>query len=183
MDILEALTPTGREHMNQQPWKADTLPARLCRLADKNGMWAKDAARFQDILEQDNIDPKEINNETIEEAEALGRQWSASIKSRIQSYNNRIKPKHKIEAGVLEAPVVKKGKPRPFGHPITSILRWMGEMNLTEWHAMKLCEHFGIELASSTIKSQLRAGRIGTRGEPAELTKKQQQEIYKIIKD
>ena len=170
--------------MKSKPWDKSTVAARLCRLADAHGMWEADVVRFEDILQQVNLTKEEITNEVIERAVQLRQQWRASIRNKVEAFNNRNKPaKRKVKKGTLKRAIVRNGKPRPFGFPVTSILRWLGDQGFTEWDAMLLLEHWEITIASSTIKAQLRAGRIGDRGEPAELSAKQEEEIRTIIRN
>jgi len=163
------------------PWEEDTLPASLCRLASKNGMWEKDVARFPDILETANLKQEDMTDEIVEEAATLGRFWSRHLHRLVAEFNE--KEKLKLPAVDVQPPETQGGNPRPFGFSSTAILRWMGEERLSEWDALRFFKFLNIKLADRTIKAQLRAGRNMTGGEPAKLTKRQSEEVYSILKE
>ena len=78
----------------------------------------------------------------------------------------------------------KKGgskRKKLFGYNATAILRWMGKDEWTMEDAKKACKALGLDVADGTITAQLAAGRKGTRGEPAPLTKKQISELYDAV--
>jgi len=69
---------------------------------------------------------------------------------------------------------LRSGAVPEFTQAKTGIVRWMGTQDLTFAEAKAVLGDAGIEMADSTIRAQLRAGKIGTRGAPAELTQTQQ---------
>lgn len=64
-----------------------------------------------------------------------------------------------------------------FGHPVTSVLRWMGKQGWTAKEAEKVCLKLNCAVAEATVKIQVVAGRKGKRGEPASLTEAQTQQL------
>lgn len=69
------------------------------------------------------------------------------------------------------------------GHSATSFIRWCG---VNEWaydEVKKVFDHFKVEVARSTITSQLASVTTGWRGKPAELTDEEIEEVYNIISD
>jgi hypothetical protein len=72
-----------------------------------------------------------------------------------------------------------------FGHSVTSVIRWMGA---NEWdfpEARRVLKAKQIDVADSTVRIQLQAGRVGdkSRGEPASLTASQASELTKLLKN
>lgn len=68
-----------------------------------------------------------------------------------------------------------------YGYPVTAVIRWMGKDAWVKDDVKKVMKHFGIDCADNTISCQLVAGRKGERGEPANLSEKQVEELYSII--
>lgn len=96
----------------------------------------------------------------------------------------------KIERCIIEpkvnqdgTPVKKGGKPKEtlYGHPITAVLRWMGQDFWDFDEAKTALSWLKCKIADATIHAQLRAGRKGERGPPAPITDGQAKELYEIV--
>ena len=59
------------------------------------------------------------------------------------------------------------------GVPATGVVRWMGKQGWDAARACRVVAAFGVDLAVSTVKTQLGAGAKGERGGPAALTSEQ----------
>lgn len=57
-----------------------------------------------------------------------------------------------------------------FGHPVTAVIRWMGKHEWDFKTASRALANCGGGCAEATVRAQLRAGKLGQRGEPAKLT-------------
>lgn len=68
-----------------------------------------------------------------------------------------------------------------FGKPVASVLRWMGEDAWTFEDARKALDKLGASVSDDSIRSQLLAGRKGTGGDPAKLTKDQEEKLYAAV--
>lgn len=76
----------------------------------------------------------------------------------------------------------EKGKYRIFGFHATAVIRWMGTDAWTEKDTRVALNRLGLkDISDNTIKAQLRAGRDGTRGDPAKLSKDQDERLNSII--
>lgn len=59
------------------------------------------------------------------------------------------------------------------GVPATGVVRWMGKRGWDAERACRVVAAFGVDLAVSTVRTQLGAGAKGERGGPATLTAQQ----------
>lgn len=76
---------------------------------------------------------------------------------------------------------VKRGRLEElYGHPKTAVFLWMGKNGWTIEEALKVVHHFGIKTTDASLKTFLRAGAKGERGEPAEITAEQADEMSAI---
>ena len=70
-----------------------------------------------------------------------------------------------------------------YGHNVTSVLRFLGLDGWTLEESSKLMTILGLSVKEATLKAQLRAGRLGERGDPAKLTDEQVAQLYQSIKE
>ena len=68
-----------------------------------------------------------------------------------------------------------------FGFNVTSVVRWMGKDAWTFQQARRAMRKLNLPVADATLQAQLRAGHIGTRGDPAKLTAEQVECLYALI--
>jgi hypothetical protein len=68
------------------------------------------------------------------------------------------------------------------GHPVTAVLRWMGKAGITSGQAKQIMEKLEIPVSPITCQIQVTAGAKGQRGNPAELTKAEEQQINALLK-
>lgn len=96
----------------------------------------------------------------------------------------------KIDRAIAPTTVVKDGKvvhhggkakETIFGFPMTAVIRWMGVDCWNYDQARTALSFLKIKIADTTIHAQLRAGRKGERGPPAELSPGQERELYDLI--
>jgi len=59
------------------------------------------------------------------------------------------------------------------GCPMTPVIRWMGSQEWSEEDAAQVFEKLDLKVALSTIKIQIKAGLLGKRGKPADLSEDQ----------
>lgn len=57
-----------------------------------------------------------------------------------------------------------------FGHPVTAVIRWMGKHEWDFKQATRALVNLGSGCAEATVRAQLRAGKLGQRGDPAKLS-------------
>jgi len=108
-----------------------------------------------------------------EEAERLDKECIATDQALLAQVKQ-------IQVEKESSPAKKEGEGKRdlfFGHPVTSVIRWMGANGLSFEEAEKSLKHHGISVAAGTIRTQLLCGRKGTRGEPASLSKAQIKEV------
>jgi len=77
-----------------------------------------------------------------------------------------------------------KQRIRIMGYSVTAIIRWMGSDAWTLKRSRRALKRLGLEVAETTIVSQMASGRNGEdkRGEVPELTSKQEKKLYALIK-
>jgi hypothetical protein len=79
---------------------------------------------------------------------------------------------------VPPAPVAASGRGATIlGVPATGVVRWMGSKGWDAERACRVVASFGVDLAVSTVRTQLGAGAKNERGGPAQLTPEQVQEL------
>lgn len=125
----------------------------------------------------------------------LETKWKASGLETLDEYLATVRPKPvpKLvsDPGVPvgrdkpnKLPSTKEGgttRPNIFGHPVTAVLRWMGQEGFDAAQAAKALRRYGVEASPVTIGIQLKAGKTGDRGSPANITDDQANEIYEKI--
>lgn len=87
----------------------------------------------------------------------------------------------------VQGPKEEGGKQRIriMGYSVTAIIRWMGADAWTFKRARRALKRLGLEVAKTTIVSQMASGRNGEngkRGEVPELTAKQEKKLYALLK-
>lgn len=164
----------------------ETRGASLAKHADLLGRSIGSVAKDAAALEAIDLDVSDVSDVVLAHAYRLQRRWETEFFARVEELFPTRPPVTTIETGpaeqpeeeeeeevvVVEAPVPKAKK--IWGHAATSIVRWMGAHNWTEKQASKCLQWQGIELSSTTIKIQLRAGLKAERGGPAALTSMQE---------
>lgn len=185
-----------------------TIAGRLAVAASTHGLFARDAARFNDVLADVNLTTDDMTEEVIETAHDMSRDAIARIRSKIEKHNQEVMRKGMDTESVVtinDQPVtvenvktdnkqqrVAKKPARPttgkrgdiFGHSATAVLRWMGkEGGWSKEDAGKAVRTMGgKDIADATVSIQLKAGAKGERGAPADITKKQAKELRAAAK-
>jgi hypothetical protein len=68
-----------------KPWKANTLEAKLCRMADKLGIHPKDLRSYVTQMRKFGIQWKEVTDSAIRKAVQLDRMWQDSLRERAEA--------------------------------------------------------------------------------------------------
>ena len=152
----------------------------LASLADSNGMWARDVVNFPLTLATAGLTQEDCSSEVIEEAHSIDRRALRQLQGRVSAHNAQFE----------EAPVVvEEFKPaakrkatgkraKIFGHSVTAVLRWMGKNDWSFDDAALAVEELGGKMiADVTVKIQLKAGKVGQRGAPANITPSQARQL------
>jgi hypothetical protein len=177
--------------------KIKRIEQRLADAADREGMTVEDIARRSDLCETYGVDQSQLTGALVHRAHELLRAQITETMQRLAAlYHQRGTPDPDTESDELESRLARLDKKKPkkkrpatsgakartkvFGHPVTAVLRWMGKRNWSVEEAQKALKHFGAEAASSTCKIQLKAGKTGSRGEPAKLTRNQSKKLKEL---
>lgn len=97
-----------------EPWLADTIPAKVCRMADKEIMTIRNVVTHGNHLVRYGIEAKDVTEEVLREAEALEHAWKGSLRDMVTMYNQRVKELNKLhgfkdeEADAREAAEVER---------------------------------------------------------------------------
>lgn len=159
------------------------LIRRLAELADFEAMHAVDVIKHPDLLKKAKLRQEQFTPEMAQladrhnakEFQALCKKYGANRRQEKQVWEDSdFQTKKAVETST-------KQRTKLFNFPITSVLRWMGQDLWSVADAIKVTNHFKIDVAEATISAQLRAGRKGTRGEPASLTEEQAAALYAIL--
>lgn len=67
------------------------------------------------------------------------------------------------------------------GHPVTAVLRWLGQQGYTVGQAKAAMTSLECPVNPATVQIQVNAGKNGQRGEPAQLTAKEIAELKRHI--
>lgn len=150
---------------------------RLARLADKQGMTPTDCAKYPDLLDTIDLEPEDVTQHVLHHANEIHQQYSLFVRS----INKKHEPKTKAPE-LVSGPVEEGAKRfKILGHPATAVIRWLGKEGYSFPETMKLLGKLGVDLAESTVKIQLKAGKNGERGEPASISKRQSDQIFDLI--
>ena len=68
-----------------EPWKNNTLEAKLCRMADKLGIHPKDLRSYLPQMRKFGILWKEVTDSAIRKAVNLDRMWQESLRERVEA--------------------------------------------------------------------------------------------------
>lgn len=167
----------------------NAVAVKLAHAADQEGLWAKDAARFEDVLVEYNIDPSNITDAIIREAHGLMMDGLARLQRMIRKMNLEREGIKDVIIDVDNAEAKIDGRKKPqrksgqkrvklFGFSVTAVLRWMGANDWTFDDAAIAVETLTMTKVSDvTIRLQLKAGREGKRGAPANISKSQAKQL------
>lgn len=166
--------------------------AKRFRQAVGSNFFMRDWERVPDIakkLKAQKIARKSITPELIREAQRWDDSetrrlldWVAERNARIIAKQNPPKPEAPKPAGRVESPKPESGKRQEiFGFPMTAVLRWMGREGWTIHQALHVLTALDVSCSVDTIRAQVRAGKTGQRGAPAELSIKQELELNRMV--
>jgi len=157
---------------------------RLAHVADQNGMWVHDVVRFEDLLQEADLDGKCVTRELVEEAHQLMMDGLGRLQRIIRKWNGDVNAQDNKDVNVVvlprKKPVRAKGnvKPKIFGFSVTAVLRWMGANGWDFDDAAIAVETITVtKLSDVTIRLQLKAGRDGKRGAPADISPSQAKQL------
>ena len=156
-----------------------TTAQRLALAADRHSLWAKDAARFEDVRAEFDLAAEECTEDVIEEAERINRAKLRELQSRLQGAVENAK--------TYQPATLTRRKPGKratiFGYPATAVIRWMGKEGWDfEEAAIAIQSLTGKKVADATVRAALGHGRRGQRGEPAKLTAAQRRKVIAASK-
>lgn len=168
----------------------EPISGRLEVLREENGTDTKTFSSLNDallaarafhvgILQIEDDDLPDNHLEIVKEAEQLGLDvlpTQAPVDTTVVSNVSGTLRKAQPEVEDMRG----KNRFMLLGFPVTAVLRWMGKAGWTAEQAKAVLKAKKIEVAESTLKSQLHGGAVGRRGEPADLTKGQIQELNSL---
>jgi hypothetical protein len=134
--------------------------------------------RAADKIKQARLKIKAYSHYLQEEAKRLDTRCNEADKVLLEQVRS-------IQTAKENAPPKQEGEGKRdlfFGHPVTSVIRWMGKQAWSFDDAQKALTHHNISVAAGTIRTQLLCGRKGMRGVPAKLSKEQIADLNKIVK-
>lgn len=161
----------------------------IFRIAEKHGINCVDVLRFPNVAKETGLSEKELTRTNALQGEAIRREKMAEIQGMIKAHNKRVMeesaevvqiPQEAVrESGKKEKPskvqqpsVSEPGKRQTLeGFALTAVLRTLGRDGWKFDEAKVALKALGLTPADGTIRAQLLAGRQGTRGEPANLSK------------
>ena len=166
-------------------------PRRLAVLIDRYGDVDKILANSV-LLAEAGLEDVPLPQSVVQEARRLDREKWALIQARIARIKTLMTPARSAQEKTTKesAPRIStvnssKGdgkRNKIFDHPVTAVIRWMGKEGWEFKQANAVLKKLGVDMAPSTIHIQLRAGltKDKSRGEPAELTMKQELELERM---
>lgn len=158
--------------------------AKLARLADREGLTLSFVATQPELLDTVGLDLEDVNPLVVHQAEKIHATWWEDLQRRVRKHNSRVDEVQGIEKPQAYVPdnALQEGKRvKIMGHPATAVVRWMGVEDWEFSNAKKVLKHFKVSMADSTVRIQLAAGKNGSRGEPAKLTLRQENELYDLL--
>lgn len=140
-------------------------------------------SQWAEMLESVSLDPVDVALEDAEQADARIRLSLRALQERISDYNDRIwgsdvEQDEQTDDIPVEYRSKESKRSKLYDHPITSIIRWMGKEGWKFDEAKAAFTRLDISVADGTIRTQLRSGVRGDRGEPAPLTEDQADKLY-----
>jgi hypothetical protein len=171
--------------------------AKLAWCAEMNNLRVADLTRFPELLDKIDFEPEEVTPRLRSEAQAIISSHNVTLENWKEWWNKtfhpeperpdwRNDPNGKLDAGNFQAQHIKLDvgkRSKIYGHPVTAVLRWMGQEDWTKADAKKALRKLGIDIADSTVDIQLRAGQRGERGDPASLTKQQENDLWNLLEE
>lgn len=137
---------------------------------------------WAEAMETAGMDPMDFSLDDAEQADTYNRTKIRSIQEQLSKRNRRL-------TGVLDSEVnpdliSSSGLKRPnrstktiWGFPLTSVIRWMGKEGWNFDRAFSVLKSLDRLVPEATVRSALSQGKTGKRGKPADLSKKQIQEL------
>lgn len=134
--------------------------------------------RAADKIKQTRLKIKAYSHYLAEESKRLDARCNEADKVLLEQVRS-------IQVAKENTPPKQEGEGKRdlfFGHPATSVIRWMGKEGWSFEDAQKVLAHHNISVAGGTIRTQLLCGRKGMRGDPAKLSKAQIAELNEAKK-
>jgi hypothetical protein len=168
--------------------KTSDLALRIANLADQNGIYPRHVATDAELLAKLGVDPSELTADIMASADRLFYRAIHETMDRINRYNARCTPtilplaeEHFVQPAEESTPKPPRKVTRAqiFGYPVTAVLRWMGKTGWDFEAAITAVTTItnAYSLSPSTVRIQLRAGKKGERGEPADITPSQAKKL------
>lgn len=193
LDEQEPKKPVVRvfEAILKEEKKQHPLAVKLLKLAEKYGMTPGAIHRRPILLAEMGLEQDDFTTEDIQTADSIADRWGREFQRRLWEYNFKNNPTSaetekptKREPKEKETKADKQKEPSKgdvFGkYKATAFVRWMGVNGMSFQSAQGVLQTLGIDLADSTIKIQLVAGKKGERGEPAQLTEEEEEKTFEM---
>lgn len=155
--------------------------AKILRLYSCRPVDFEYIATNEDMLDEVGLIPEDVTPVVLAHANRLLRESNEQIKNMTLDLGgtwNGIGRRSLAEEYLEEEKKATSKRTKLFGYPITSILRWMGKEKWSFQEARNSMDALEVDVADATIRAQLRAGKLGERGEPADLTEEQINSLY-----
>ncbi len=158
----------------------------IADMVDRRGVLATDLYRshllgftfvrsyFRDI----GLDIDKIEETYCFRADRQNVRTMNEILERVKEHNKRIGADCLPEEREFPDLTPKKSVKKLFGQNVTAVIRWMGTDAWDLDEVKKAFQTLDIQVADSTIDTQLRAGKKGQRGDPAKLSETQMETLY-----
>lgn len=138
------------------------------------------------------VDPRRLRPSVIARARRLMSEYDQDLRNRIREINRRagygergekLRVRWNETSSNPNSPTEPtKQRTKLFNFPLTSVVRWMGSEHWTLSEARRVLERMGFDIADNTILTQLGAGKNGKRGEPADLSPAQANQLYEHLR-
>ena len=165
----------------------------LKNLASENGLNATDIVKkaqdetnknpiWKEMLEAVGIDCVDVELADAELADHQIRNGIHELQQRLLERNRQLGlGDDDIEEPEEDLPQASPStRKKLFDFPVTSVLRYLGKEEWDFLEVKNVMRELDVDPADATIRAQLRAGVLGTRGEPAKLTENQKETLENI---
>lgn len=169
--------------------QVELVAAGIARAADMFNVKVTSAAKNADYLRAVGVDPGNIPRGAVARAKQLHSGEPTDTQALLAA--TREEREAALEADTATSESQREHGPRGSGkvfdkYSVTSVLRFMGKAGWKDTKAAHraICSLSGDDNYSmTTVRLQMKAGRDGTRGEPATLTKKEQAQLKRAAKE
>ena len=175
MANTDAVAQWAETRSNFPSYYRGTEVEKVVNLAEKFGCNIRDLKRWPDELEK--IGVEKLHDNLIYMAEDCCENWDNNWKAVMSHHgvefdHRRAHMQEFKETEQKKSPLIKpKGRKYGdlWGFKMTQVMRWMGKNGWDKKKATRCFESMGMDPSPETINAQLRAGKKGERGKPADL--------------